>query len=227
MVSDFDGTVGEVLRLGWMGHFAVGRSLLVALLEHVPSSSGGRALCRALLALVCAALDDFDAARRFARQAIHDSARPPAWTPAEELRRLRLARALAVNASQLVGDVVRGRRAGHAGFVAGDTESQWLMNAGLTASWADAPSTVQRYAKFVAAVHTLAAQRARSGPLTPAEAEILKLAAEGHSSVAIAARTGRSKHTVRTHLRNAYAKLQAHGKHEALARARALGLLAD
>jgi DNA-binding CsgD family transcriptional regulator len=227
MVSDFDGTVGEVLRLGWMGHFAVGRSMLAALLEQVPSTAGQRALCRALLALVCAALGDAGAARRFARQAIHDSARPPAQTPAEELRRLRLARALAVNASQLVGDVVRGRRAGHARFVAGDAESQSLMKAGPISSWADAPTTVQRYAKFVAAVHALAAQRARSGPLTAAESEILKLAAEGHSSVAIAARTGRSKHTVRTHLRNAYAKLQAHDRSDALARARALGLLAN
>ena len=227
MVSDFEGPVGEVLRLGWMGHFSVGRSMLVALLDRMPSTAGQRALCRALLALVCAALDDLAAARRFARQAIHDSARPPAWTPAEELRRLRLARALAVNASQLVGDVVRGRRAGQARFVASDAESQSLMNAGPISSWADAPATVQRYAKFVAAVHALVTQRVRSGPLTPAEAEILKLAAEGHSSVAIATRIGRSKHTVRTHLRNAYAKLQAHDRGDALARARALGLLAD
>ncbi len=225
--DDFDGTIGEVLRLGWAGHFAVCLSMLVALRDEHLSTDGRRALCRALLALVSIAADDLAATRRFARQAIHDSARPERATPAEELRRLRLARALAVNASYLVGDVSRGRRASHARFVADDSDSQWLMKAGSAPSWSEPPPTIQRYAKFVAAVHARFSQRPRSGPLTQTEVEILELSAAGHSSVVVAARTARSVHTVRTHLRNAYAKLHARGKLEALARARELGLLGD
>ena len=225
--DEFESTIGEVLRLGWMGHFTVCSSMLVALLAERRSPNGKRALCRALLALISIAVDDLEAARRFARQAIHDSARPERATPAEELRRLRLARALAVNASFLVGDVVRGRRASAVRTVIGDTDSQWLMNAGVTPSWAEAPATIQRYAKFIAAVHAQFSQRAKFGPLTQTEVQVLTLVAQGHSSVVVAGRTARSVHTVRTHLRNAYAKLHAHGRLEAIARARELGLLVD
>ncbi len=223
--DEFEGTIGEVLRLGWTGHFAVGRSMLVALHDQQPRSNGRRALCRALLALVWAGLDDVGAARRLARQAIHDSARPSRTTLAEELRWLRLARALAVNTSYLVGDCVRGRRASQVRFIARDAESEWLMNAGLTSPWADAPPTIQRYAKFLAAVHAHVSQRARPGPLTPTEIAILRQVAAGASAVAIATRSSRSVHTVRTHLRNTYAKLRARGRDEAVSRARALGLL--
>lgn len=223
--DEFDGTIAEVLRLGWAGHFSVGHSMLVALHDQEPWSHGRRALTRALLALVSAGLDDLTATRRLARQAIHHSARPSNKTSAEELRRLRLARALAVNASYLVGDRVRGRRAGLVQFVAHDAESRWLMRAGLTPHWADAPPTIQRYAKFVAAVHAHISQRVRTNPLTPAEIEILRQVDAGLSAVAIAARSSRSAHTVRTHLRNAYAKLHVHGRAEALSQARSLGLL--
>jgi DNA-binding CsgD family transcriptional regulator len=216
---------GEHERAGELLARAVGRSMLVALLDRQPATDGRRSLCRALLALACAALDEVSLARRLARQAIHDSARPPCTTPGDELRRLRLARALAVNASYLVGDVVRSRRASQARFVVHDADSRWLMDAGLTASWPEAPPAVQRYAKFVAAVRSLIAQRARSGPLTAAEVKALSLVASGHSAVAAAERIGRSAHTVRTHLRNAYAKLGAHGRQDAVNRARSLGLL--
>jgi DNA-binding CsgD family transcriptional regulator len=225
--DEFESTVGEVLRLGWTGHFTVCSSMLAALRDERPSTDGKRGLCRALLALVSIALDDLVAARSFARQAIHDSARPQRATPAEELRRLRLARALAVNAGYLMGDVSRARRASQVRTVMGDTDSQWLMAASVTPVWADAPAAIQRYAKFVAAVHARFSQRARFGPLTQTEAQVLALVAQGYSSAVVAARTARSVYTVRTHLRNAYAKLHAHGKLEAIARARELGLLAN
>jgi DNA-binding CsgD family transcriptional regulator len=224
--EDFAATIGEALRLGWSGHFSAARSVLTALADSRPATNGERALCRAVLALTSAALDDLPAARRLARQAIHDSARPSAAISAAELRRLRLARALAVNASTLLGDVVRARRAAQARFMSGDPESDWLIRARENAEWQDAPAAVQRYAKFVQAVHRRYAEQRTTGPLTAAEIVILEHAAAGHSAVRIAALVNRSPHTVRTHLRNAYAKLAAHGREEAVAKARALRLLA-
>lgn len=223
--DDFAGTVSEVLRLGWSGHFSAGRSVLLALTAGRSSSTGERALCRALLALVSAALDDVPAARRLARQAISDSARPPEATPTDELRLLRLARALAVNASDLVGDVVRARRAAQARFMGEDVDSAWLVRARVEPSWEEAPAAVRRYARFVAVVRERYAAREWSGPLTPTEVVILRHVAGGADSVRVAAMLSRSVHTVRTHLRNAYGKLGAHGRDDALAKARELGLL--
>ncbi len=222
--EDFAATINEVLRLGWSGHFSAARSVLAALTDSRPATSGERALCRAVLALVSAAFDDLPAARRLARQAIHDSARPAAVSAAE-LHRLRLARALAVNASTLLGDVVRGRRAAQARFMSGDPESDWLLHTRENSASQDAPAAVQRYAKFVTAVHRRYAEQRTTGLLTAGEIVIVKHVAAGHSAVRIAALVGRSPHTVRTHLRNAYAKLGAHGRGDAVARARALGLL--
>ena len=56
---------------------------------------------------------------------------------------------------------------------------------------------------------------------------MLKLLDSGRNAPQIAALLDRSPHTVRTHLRNASAKLETHGRAETLARARQLGLLAN
>jgi LuxR family maltose regulon positive regulatory protein len=61
--------------------------------------------------------------------------------------------------------------------------------------------------------------------LTATEVLILKYVDSGKSPVQVARQIQRSEHTVRTHLRNAYAKLGAHGRDDALTRARALGML--
>ncbi len=223
--EDFAARIGDVLRLSRLGHFSAAGNVLVELRDAPASKTGERALCRALLALVSAALDDLPAARRLARQAIHDTARPSAATPPDKLRLLRLARALAVNASLLVGDAVRGRRAAQARFVAGDPESDALVRTGSALPWQNAPASVERYARFVDAVHRRYAQQRRPGALTAREVLVLEHAAAGHSAERTAALLGRSTHTVRTQLRNAYAKLGAHGREDALAKARALGLL--
>jgi LuxR family maltose regulon positive regulatory protein len=87
-------------------------------------------------------------------------------------------------------------------------------------------------ASGAAALCPLRGRRARAlrraplpGPLTPSELTILRYLATGANAVRIAQLLHRSPHTVRTHLRNAYAKLGAHGRADALAKARALGLL--
>lgn len=78
-------------------------------------------------------------------------------------------------------------------------------------------------------------QMAHSKPQAPASAlfeslsereiEILHLIAEGLTNPEIAARLFLSVHTVKTHIRNIYAKLDAHNRVEAVTRARVLGLL--
>ncbi len=143
----------------------------------------------------------------------------------EQLRELQLARALAVNAGELVGDRVRARRAAQVRFMAGDAPSAWLVRADGELNWQDAPSAVRRYARFVAAVHVQFSASRPRGVLTPAELGILRHLAAGKSVRRIAGLLGRSEYTIRTHLRNSYPKLGAHRLDEALSRARILGLL--
>lgn len=62
-------------------------------------------------------------------------------------------------------------------------------------------------------------------PLTPRELEVLALAADGGSARAIARRLVVSPATVRTHLRNTYAKLCVHDRAAAVAKAMRLGII--
>ena len=68
-------------------------------------------------------------------------------------------------------------------------------------------------------------ERGEAATLTPREVEVLRLAAAGLSSRAVAERLGLSLHTVRTHLQNVLTKLGAHSRLEAVAVARKRGLL--
>lgn len=61
--------------------------------------------------------------------------------------------------------------------------------------------------------------------LSAREVEIIRLIAEGHIYKEVAARLGVSPHTVHTHIKNIYAKLESCGKKEALRRAKELGYL--
>lgn len=61
--------------------------------------------------------------------------------------------------------------------------------------------------------------------ITPQEVRILQLLAEGHSNGALAVRLNVSDSTVRTHLRNINAKLNAHNRMQAVATARRLAVI--
>ena len=63
-------------------------------------------------------------------------------------------------------------------------------------------------------------------PLTRSETRVLRYLPTHLSGPEIAAELCVSASTVKTHLRHLYRKLGAHGRHEAVCRARALGLLA-
>ena len=67
---------------------------------------------------------------------------------------------------------------------------------------------------------------AAAGPLSEAELRVLRYLPSNLKAPEIAAELFVSTNTVRTHLRHIYAKLDAHSRSEAVARARELGLLA-
>ena len=71
---------------------------------------------------------------------------------------------------------------------------------------------------------------ASAGPareeLSDAELRVLRYLPSNLKSHEIAAELQVSVHTVKTHLRHIYAKLDAHSRSQAVARARELGLLA-
>jgi LuxR family maltose regulon positive regulatory protein len=64
-------------------------------------------------------------------------------------------------------------------------------------------------------------------PLSERELEILHLIAEGLTNPEIADRLYLSLNTVKVHTRNIYGKLGVHNRTQAVARARALGVLAS
>ena len=223
----FSGGIADVLRLGWRGEFATCRNVLVILKDTAGRTDSERALCRAMLALVSVALGDDDAARRFSRQAISTSARPQKHIVAYEMRYRRLARALAAIAGDFVGDVVRGRRAADALFLRDDADVSALLALRSDSQPDRIAASVRGYARFVDMVRDTLVRRPSIGPLTEAEVEVLKLLDAGRNAPQIAAVLSRSPHTVRTHIRNASAKLEARGRVDMLARARQLGLIAE
>jgi LuxR family maltose regulon positive regulatory protein len=62
-------------------------------------------------------------------------------------------------------------------------------------------------------------------PLSEREIEVLELVAEGLTNQEIASRLFLSLHTIKAHTRNIYGKLDVHSRTEAVAQARALGVL--
>jgi DNA-binding CsgD family transcriptional regulator len=223
----FAGGIADVLRLGWRGEFATCRNILIVLKDTAGRTDGERALCRAMLALVSVALRDDDAARRFSRQAISTSARPQKHVVAFEMRYRRLARAMASIAGDFVGDVVRGQRAADARFLRDDADVSALLQLRSNTPASGIPASIRGYARFVDAARDSLVRRPSIGPLTEAEVEILRLLDAGRNAPQIAAVLSRSPHTVRTHIRNASAKLEAHGRIDLLARARHLGIVAE
>jgi LuxR family maltose regulon positive regulatory protein len=64
-----------------------------------------------------------------------------------------------------------------------------------------------------------------SAALTERECQVIRLVARGHPIITVAEHLQLSAHTVKVHLRNLYRKLHAHGQAQAVAIARARGLL--
>ena len=80
--------------------------------------------------------------------------------------------------------------------------------------------------RFLAGGTAFADNRAANLPtLTPRQAEILSLLAEGHGNKEIRHRLGIAERTVRAHLTELFQVLGAHSRMQALIRAREFGLI--
>jgi DNA-binding CsgD family transcriptional regulator len=110
-------------------------------------------------------------------------------------------------------------------FLRADPDITLLAQLSPEAAWTSAPISVRGYARLASLVRERYALRPTAGPLTATEITILKLVDAGRNAPQIAVLLDRSPHTVRTHLRNLNAKLEARGRLDALTRARRLGLL--
>jgi DNA-binding NarL/FixJ family response regulator len=63
--------------------------------------------------------------------------------------------------------------------------------------------------------------------LTPREAQLLRLLAQGHTYAGVGEQLGVSPHTVGSHIRNIYRKLEVHSGRAAIWRAMELRLLGE
>ena len=88
---------------------------------------------------------------------------------------------------------------------------------------ADAIRTVARGGRYVDPELAADAIAAGESPLTPREADVLELAADGAGIEEIAVKVSLSPGTVRNHLSSATGKLGAANRHEAVVTARRLG----
>jgi DNA-binding NarL/FixJ family response regulator len=113
-------------------------------------------------------------------------------------------------------------RAGAAGYVLKGVPPAELCEALHELAAGGSPMT-PRIARFV--IHHLQERHAEADVLSPRERQILKLVDRGLTYKEIAQELSVSAHTVHTHIKNIYERLQADGRKEALARARRLGLV--
>ncbi|WP_301329550.1 response regulator transcription factor [Goodfellowiella coeruleoviolacea] len=115
-------------------------------------------------------------------------------------------------------------RAGAAGFVLKRSPVETLVNAIRVAHARESvlfPDAVRR----IAARHAHAAAPRSAVDLTARESDVLRLLARGLSNGEIAAALVVSRETVKTHVRNLLAKLQARDRTQAVVRAYELGLV--
>ena len=114
--------------------------------------------------------------------------------------------------------------AGCHGFVSKNADQQDLVKAVRAAAAGDSYFTPDMLKHLM---HLRRFEQVATSELSPREVEVLQLTANGSSPDGIAKQIHLSPHTVRNHLRNAMAKLDAHTKLEAVvkaARARAISI---
>jgi DNA-binding CsgD family transcriptional regulator len=201
------------------------RTLLQVLRDTPGRSPGQWALCTALIAVSEAARADDDTARHSLRAAVQRLGRASAGDPAYERRYRRLARAAVAAACTLLGDDVRAARtiaARESREGQGEDRLPALMRSGKLHDALPALRGIARV--FAAAFEQRRALDLPAG-LTSAEFAVLRLLANGWSAGRIARETDRSVNTVYSHTRSILEKLQAARASEAVAIARARGLL--
>ena len=130
------------------GDFTACRNVLTVL-KDTPAEPTANVRCAARSSRSSRRARDDDTARRLAAKRSRRR-RDPSRAPAHELRYRRLARALAAVAGELVGDIVRGRRAAEARFLQDDADIASLVKLPPEPSSRRA-ETIRGYARFVVA----------------------------------------------------------------------------
>lgn len=119
--------------------------------------------------------------------------------------------------------VVNAIKAGASGYILKDCPMQELMSSLRALYLGGAPMSPQVARKVVLELQSVAATGVN--PLTYRESVIVQCLEQGLTYKQIACRFRISPHTVHTHIKNIYEKLQAHGRHDALRRARTIGIV--
>lgn len=114
-------------------------------------------------------------------------------------------------------------KAGASGFILKDASSIELVASLRNLLQGGAPMS-PRIARKVIHEFQASSAVAQENPLSPREEKIICCIAEGLSYNDVAERLGISYHTVHTHIKKAYEKLQVSGRREALRRAHELGI---
>jgi len=225
----------QALRAAWNGDFSSAFSMLegTAAGQTTAEQRALRAAETALYAIAAGLQDEGERELHAATSALSES--DPS---AKDVIRARLLAALA--------ELARGHDAGAHRYI---TEAERSLTAGMARlrSFAHAVRTLYRVrlgqcdletmsaalerlrsehfgglARLLSAL-PLAASEAGYSALTPAEREILQLLAKGASTKDVAGQTGRSPHTVDTHIRSICRKLSCSGRREAIALATSQG----
>lgn len=202
---------------GWRGEWEAFAAAVGTLREMAPGRQE-RALCDAFLALASAALGDVSNVRTRWKAAVHTSGHEHA-TAVHEGRNRRIARAIALVAARMIGDVARAERV--AVTLVGSVESALLSDA------ANMPSLLVGYSRLVDAARSARADDVDVPALTPTHLEILRLMQTGDSFPDLAANDpkGRKASTFQWHSKEIQRRLGARNRHEAVLIARKLGLL--
>ena len=127
-------------------------------------------------------------------------------------------------------DVFEGLRAGAVGYLLKDTSTEHLVEAIRAAARGESVLEPSVAAKVVAEFTRLSTHPAQltqplAEPLTERELEILRLLATDLSTREMAEQLVVSVNTIKTQIKNIYAKLNVHSREEALDKARALKLI--
>lgn len=114
---------------------------------------------------------------------------------------------------------------GASGYLLKNTPPARLLEAIREAAEGGAPMSPVVASKVVRLFRRTAPPARLDCELTPAQLELLRLLADGHSYQAAADRMGISVNTVRKHVRSTYDKLHVHSKSEAVSKALRAGIL--
>lgn len=239
-------TLFRSMRLGWEGRFREAHQLAECCWEEV-SFEIDRTFCGSHYALFLACDNQHDRSAQIARQII-DSLRPINEVGRFRIRTVAITKVLCSLAEAISGRwsyanrILRGLE-----LQQNDTVVECTINAAhrLLMRLRDGSDAGARrisealeelssagygdIARLLAAVNSnvkwVSSATVAQSELTPAELSVLRLLADGLVPKEIAERNKRSVNTVRVHIANAIAKLDCHGRSEAVRRAQQMNLI--